>query len=355
MKNRLWIIGIAIAFAMIMLLNRSEGVSSSPAVSTIAGQKAVSGSTDGSGANARFSFSCGVTTDGTNLYVADAFNHTIRKVVISTAEVTTLAGTAGVSGSVDGTRSAARFNSPHGITTDGVYLYVADTNNHIIRKIDISTGMVLTLAGTAGVAGSTDGGIGLFSQFSSPYGITTDGTNLYVTDTWNSTIRKIVIGTGETSTLAGSAGSSGSSDGIGAAGLFSYPLDIATDGTNLYVVDNGNQTVRKVTISTGEVSTLAGSVGVIGSNDGVGGTAFFNYPQGITTDGVNVYVADKCNNTIRKIDISSRQVSTLAGMAGRSGFDDGNAANARFGLPFGITSTTTSLFITDMGTIRKIE
>ncbi|MGD0276397.1 MAG: hypothetical protein ABSB79_10140, partial [Syntrophales bacterium] len=112
------------------------------------------GSTDGTGAAALFSYPHGITTDGTNLYIADSDNDTIRKIIISTGVVTTLAGTAGVGGSTDGTGSAARFNSPYGITTDGTNLYIADDANDTIRKIVISTGVVTTLAGTTGVQGS---------------------------------------------------------------------------------------------------------------------------------------------------------------------------------------------------------
>lgn len=188
MKNRLWIIGAVVVLAVVIVSGGSEGVSSAPIVTTIAGEKMTSGSTDGTGAAARFGFTAGITTDGTSLYIADTYNHTIRKVVIATAEVTTLAGTVGVTGSIDGTGTAALFNSPQGIATDGTNLYVADNANLTIRKIVISTGEVSTLAGAAGVPDSTDGN-GSSARFFGPHGITTDGTNLYVTDM--STIRKI--------------------------------------------------------------------------------------------------------------------------------------------------------------------
>ena len=159
------------------------------------------------GAAARFLDPRGITNDGTNLYVTDSGNHTIRKIVISSGAVTTLAGTAGSSGSADGTGAAARFYSPRGITNDGTNLYVTDTSNQTIRKIVISSGVVTTLAGTAGSFGSTDG-TGAAARFLDPRGITNDGTNLYVTDTSNQTIRKIVISSGAVTTLAGTAGGS---------------------------------------------------------------------------------------------------------------------------------------------------
>ena len=160
----------------------------STAVSTLAGTAGLSGSTDGTGAAARFSGSLSITTDGTNLYVTDSGNSTIRQIVIATGAVTTLAGTALASGSTDGTGAAARFNFPNGITTDGTNLYVVDTNNDTIRQIVIATGAVSTLAGTAGLSGSTDG-TGAAARFNGPNGMTTDGQRLFIVDSNNDTLR----------------------------------------------------------------------------------------------------------------------------------------------------------------------
>jgi DNA-binding beta-propeller fold protein YncE len=268
-------------------------------VTTIAGSAGAIGSADGTGTAATFNYPTGITTDGTNLYVADNGNSTIRKIVISTLVVTTIAGSAGANGSADGTGAAARFCYPFGITTDGTNLYVTDYVNSTIRKIVISTLAVTTIAGSAGANGSADG-TGTAATFNYPTGITTDGTNLYVADTYNSTIREIAISTGAVTTVAGSAGTNGSADGTGTAATFNYPTDITTDGTNLYVADNGNNTIRKIVISTGAVTTVAGSI-ANGSADGTGAAATFNNPTGITTDGTNLYVADNGNSTIRKI------------------------------------------------------
>jgi len=159
-------------------------VISTGVVTTLAGSS--QGSTDATGTSASFYFPMGITTDGTNLYVADLINNRIRKIVITTGVVTTLAGSS--QGSTDATGTSARLYYPRAITTDGTNLYVADTNNHNIRKIVISTGVVTTLAGST--AGSTDA-TGTSAKFSNPREITTDGTNLYVTDTLNHRIRKI--------------------------------------------------------------------------------------------------------------------------------------------------------------------
>jgi len=323
----------------------------STAVTTLAGQSD-NGSTDATGTSASFNYPKGITTDGTNLYVADYSNHRIRKIVISTGVVTTLAGsTSNYSGSTDATGTSASFYFPQGITTDGTNLYVADRYNHRIRKIVISTGVVTTLAGSS--QGSTDA-TGTSASFYFPVGITTDGTNLYVADFNNHRIRKIVISTGVVTTLAGSTSNySGSTDATGTSARFNYPRAITTDGTNLYVADRKNDRIRKIVISTGVVTTLAGSSQ--GYTDDTGTSARFYLPRGITTDGTNLYVADTNNHKIRKIVISTGVVTTLAGSS--SGSTDDTGTSARFQFPQGITTDGTNLYVSDTYNhrIRKIE
>ena len=182
--------------------------------------------------------------------MADEYNNEIRKVVIATGAVTTLAGST-LTGSADGTGSAARFDNPMGITTDGTNLYVADTYNNEIRKVVIATGVVTTLAGST-TYGSVNG-TGSAASFHYPCGITTDGTNIYVADAYNNEIRKVVIATGVVTTLAGST-LSGSADGTGSVASFNYPMGITADGTNLYVSDTDNNEIRQVVIATGVVA-----------------------------------------------------------------------------------------------------
>ncbi len=319
----------------------------------LAGPAPEPGSADGTGGTARFNYPTGITTDGTNLYVADTNNHTIRQIVISSRVVTTLAGTAGSAGTVDATGATATFNNPEGITTDGTNLYVADMNNHAVRQIVISTGAVTTFAGTSGSSGNSDG-TGSAARFYYPTGIIRYGTNLYLAESNNHTIRQIVIPTSAVNTLAGSAGSAGSADGTGMSARFYNPGGVATDGMNLYVADTKNHTVRKMVISNGAVTTLAGAAGSPGSGDGL--VAGFNTPYGITTDGTNVYVADTNNHTIRQIVISTGDVATLAGTAGSSGSVDGTGAAARFKNPYGITTDGGYLYVADSFncTVRQI-
>ena len=319
-------------------------------VSTLAGS-GTTGAIDGTGIAASFYGPFGVTTDGTNLYVADYSNNKIRKIVIATGDVTTLAGS-GTAGASDGTGLAASFNGPTGVNTDGTNLYVTDYFNHKIRKIVISSGAVTTLAGS-GTAGATDG-TGSAATFNQPTYLITDGTNLYVADQYNNKIRKIVIATARVTTLAG-GDKAGFSDGNGIAALFNQPQGITVDGNNLYIADFGNNRIRKVVISTGAVSTLAGGA-KSGYADGGGTAAMFNGPVGLTTDGTNLYVTDNSNHQIRNILISSKVVTTLAGGPG-GGFAEGADATALFQSPAGIISDGKCLYVTDRlnHRIRKIQ
>jgi len=304
------------------------------------------GDADGVGAAARFNGPLAVATDSAgNVYVADTNNNTVRKITPA-GVVTTLAGTAGVSGGTDATGAAARFNSPRGVATDSAgNVYVADTLNFTIRKVT-PAGEVTTLAGTAGVFGGTDG-TGAAASFNFPNGVATDSTgNVYVADTNNHTIRKITP-TGVVITLAGTALSAGSTDATGAAARFAFPIGVATDSAgNVYVGEWDNRTIRKIT-PAGVVTTLAGTAGTFGSTDATGPAARFGGPAGIATDSAgNVYVADDGNNTIRKVTPAGA-VSTLAGVAGQASFGT-FAPGALPGLlnsPAAVAVSGTSLYI----------
>ena len=329
-------------------------------VTTLAGSPvSAAGSADGTRADARFTYPRGVASDGAgNLFVADTFNHTIRKIVIATAAVTTLAGLPGTSGSADGTGSAANFNAPRGVVCDGNgNLFVADADNGAIRKVVIATRVVTTLAGSPGEDGNVDG-IGTAARFFQPRAVTSDGAgNLFVADYANSTIRKIVISTGAVTTLAGTPGS-GSADGIGAGARFSFPEGLAWDGAgNLFVADTNSNTIRKVVISSGAVTTLAGAPGDPSTIDGAGPGARFAYPSGVVSGGAgNLFVSD--GSTVRKVVVATGEVTTLAGLPGVSGSTDGTGSAARFAGPQGIASDGSgSLFVADTynHTIRQVE
>jgi sugar lactone lactonase YvrE len=347
--------------------NTIRKITPSGVVTTLAGSADQPGSADGTGAAARFREPQGVAVDGSgNVFVADYYNGTIRKITPS-GVVTTLAGTAGIFGSADGTGAAASFSYPEGVAVDGAgnvfvadsdwtgNFYLANTSNNTIRKIT-PAGVVTTLAGSAGLSGSADGTVAA-ALFNEPWGVAVDGAgNVFVADSGNNTIRKITP-SGAVTTLAGTAGSSGSADGTGAAARFYGPSGVAVDGSgNVFVADSQNCTIRKIAPS-GVVTTLAGTAGILGSADGTGAAARFGYPQGVAVDGSgNVFVADSGNSTIRKITPSG-VVTTLAGTAGSSGSADGTGAAASFSHPRGVAvDGSGNVFVADSldNTIRKI-
>ncbi len=331
-------------------------VSAGGTVTTLAGSSGLSGNADGTGTGARFAYPFAVAVDATgNVYVTDIGNHNVRKITAGGA-VTTLAGS-GVSGSLDGTGTAAQFSFPQGITVDGAgTVYVGDTNNSTIRKIS-PTGVVTTFAGVAAQTGIADG-TGSAALFNYPFGLAVDSVgNVYVADNGNSTIRKINSG-GTVTTFAGSGGLTGSGDGPSSVARFDHPSAVSVDAAgNVYVVDTSNQTVRKINTS-GTVSTLAGSPTVIGRADGTGAAAQFFYAGGIAVTGAGlVYVADTGNHTLRAITAAG-VVSTLAGATGLSGVADGAGSAALFAYPGGVAiDGAGNLYIADHNnhTIRKMN
>lgn len=333
-------------------------ISTGGVVTTFAGTATLTGTADGTGSVARFNFPAGLAVDAAgNVYVADHGSSTIRK-INSGGVVTTFAGSGGVSGSVDGTLAAARFDHPTALSIDAAGdIYVIDTSNQTVRKISISGGVVSTLAGSAGLIGKVDGSGGT-ARFFYPFGIavTASGT-VYVADTGNHSIRTVTAG-GSVSTLAGAVGVSGVADGVGGEALFAYPAGLAVDANGtVYVADHNNHTVRKIT-AAGAVTTLAGSAGISGSADGQGSAARFNGLTGVAVDGSgNVYVADAGNSTIRKITAGGT-VTTLAGTAGVAGSADGIGTAARFNAPQGLAvDSTGNVFVADTNNsmIRKIS
>lgn len=324
---------------------------------TLAGASGQAGSADGVGSNARFTYPFAVAVDATgNVYVTDIGDHTVRKITPA-GSVTTLAGSAGVSGSLDGFGTAARFSFPQGIAVDGSgSVFVSDTGNSTIRKIDPTTGAVSTFAGAAAQTGTADG-TGAGARFNYPWGIAIDATGtLFVADHGSSTIRKISPG-GAVSTFAGSGGASGSLDGTGGAARFDHPAAVSLDAAgNAYVIDTSNQTVRKISAG-GSVTTLAGSPGLGGKTDGLGATARFFYPFGITVSATGtIYVADTGNHLIRAISTVGA-TATLAGNIGLAGIADGVGGEALFAYPAGIAiDGAGTVFVADHNnhTVRKI-
>lgn len=300
-------------------------------VSTFAGSVEKPGSSNGQGSAARFSGPEGIAVDTLgNVYVADAQNAAVRKITPD-GTVTTFAGQPGIRGAADGPAASSLFHSPVGIAVDpNGAVWVSDSWNQTIRRI--ANGQVTTVAGATGVAGSADG-TGSTARFHLPTGIGVDNAgNVYVADFTNHTIRKVTPA-GVVTTIAGSAGQSGDTDGTGSAARFASPTGVAADAAgNVWVADQTNATIRKIT-PAGVVTTFAGSPDGVGSTDGVGGAARFFLPKQLTVDASGrIWVADTGNATIRRITPAAA-VTTIAGSANRSGFQNGSGATARFNAP----------------------
>ncbi len=334
------------------------------AVTTLAGLAGSSGSADGTGRAARFSEPHSLAVDAAgNVFVADTFNSTIRKVTPE-GVVTTIAGKAGVAGIANGLGNAARVNYPQGIAVDGAgNLYIADTDSGTIRKVAPAgtNWMVTTIAGLAGPFGSVDG-TNSAARFAGPKGCGADAAgNIYVADNDGCTIRKVTpAGTNwVVTTLAGAAGKPGSADGIGRDARFYGPFDVTVDSAGNLFVAEGNNLIRKLTLAETNwvVTTAAGMGGNHGSAEGAGRDALFQLPFGVAEDGSgNLYVADQGNNAIRKVT-STGLVTTIAGLGGNQGSANGTGAAARFYGPSGVAlDSAGNLYVTDTinSTIRKV-
>lgn len=359
----------------------------------VAGQLGGPGNVDGTGASGRFTNPEGITSDGNgHLFVADISSHTIRKFDIASGAVTTVAGTAGISGNVDGVGRQARFNGPEDLALDGAgNLYVCDYNNRSIRKVVLATGAVSTIisgatltahpsgivfdatsnslyftaddntlsklpvggatpttvAGASGTAGTTDSTSGTTARFSAPSHIANDGAgNLFICDTGNDTVRQYIIGTTEVRTVAGTPGTAGS--GNGSPGTLNAPRGVSYIGNaTLLVADTKNQMLRAVAIGTKTLSSVVGAAGLSGSDDGMGTAARFNLPGGIVMSGAMAYVADNANGTIRSVQTTFMQTGTVAGAAPiiPGGSADGTGSAARFSYPTDIAVDCRVIFL----------
>jgi streptogramin lyase len=258
----------------------------------------------------RLDFPAGLATDSRSVWVANSRNNTVTAIDIASHSITLVAGETFKEGSNDGTGPSARFNSPDGAVLVGRNLYVADTNNSDIRKINLDTKVVSTAAGIANIPGTDDGPAGS-AHFNLPTQLASDGSSIFITDSANHTIRRLSLGDNTVKTIGGQAQQTGKDDGPASKSTYSGPRGVATDGKFVYVSDTGNDIIRKIDLATLETKTIAGT-GEEGINNGSGDKATFTNPGAMCLNGTSLYVMDADNHAIRKIDTSSNEVSTVA-------------------------------------------
>jgi sugar lactone lactonase YvrE len=313
-----------------------------------------------------------------SVYVADAASQVIVRMNKPAAPgqdwtVTVLAGKYTSRGFTDGVGSAARFDQPNTMVMDSnSVLYIADASYNTIRKItpvaaDGTTNWTTaTIAGKVGTAGSTDG-VGTNARFKSPFGLALDNAGtLYVADSGNHTIRMITPD-GQSSTLVGSPGLPGSNDGVGDAARLNYPNGLVVDRSGvIYVCDYANRTIRQISpVANGsttnwQATTIAGLAGARGTDDGLGVGARFDTPSYLALGSTGeLYVSDQLNNTIRKLTPPNQSssnlwtVTTIGGLASVAGKLDGTGTAARFNSPQGLTlDSQGNLYVADMINMR---
>ncbi|HXW16835.1 MAG TPA: choice-of-anchor D domain-containing protein [Candidatus Acidoferrales bacterium] len=353
------IIGVALACLLGGLAStaRAQNVTLAPAISTVAGNGSPGYKGDGGIAtSAELAIPEGVAVDSAgNIYIADTNNNVVRMVNASTGIISTFAGTGAVGyGGDGGLATSAQLNNPYGLAVDSAgNVYIADANNQRIRKVNASTGDISTVAGNGTEGYSGDSGPATNAELYFPQGVAVDiAGNLYIVDTYNNRIRKVNT-SGMISTVAGNGtpGYSGDGDPATSAEL-DNPAAVAVDSAgNLYIADAVNERIREVNAGTGNINTVAGDGNFGYSGDG--GPAIdaeLYVPSGVAVDGAdNLYIADFGNNRIREVNPSTGIITTVAGNGakGYSG-DGGPATSAELYFPNGVAvDSAGNLYIAD--------
>ncbi|HKR03207.1 MAG TPA: T9SS type A sorting domain-containing protein, partial [Bacteroidia bacterium] len=336
-------------------------------ISTVAGTGAAGYNSDGIAATlAQLNSPAGVAVDAAgNIYIADYNNHRIRMVDIATGLISTIAGTGTAGYNGDGIpATAAELNTPYGVSLDAAAnVYIADYYNNRIRKVIAATGMITTIAGTGAGGYNGDGILAINASLNNPLEPVIDPAgNVYIPDEYNHRVRKITAATGMISTIAGTGTGGYNGDGIPAtAAELNFPFGLGFDGAgNLFIADEANGRIRKITVSSGLISTVAGTGNLSYNGDGIAATAAdLNRPLDVDIDAAgNLYITDHFNDRIRKVTASTGLISTIAGtgIAGYNG--DGIPASAAYiNEPLRCTfDASGNLFIADRSNhrIRKV-
>jgi trimeric autotransporter adhesin len=318
-----------------------------------------------------------ITSDSSgNLYMTEVYSNRVFR-VSSTGTVGLVAGNGargGFSGGDGGPATSGNLTYPTGVAVDSSgNIFIADQTYCRIRKVSAQTGDISTVAGTGVCSSSGDGGSATTATLNNPSGVAVDSLgNIIIADTNNCSVRRVSASTGVITTLAGKgSGSSGAllcgysgDGGLATSAALGFANDVALDSSgNIFIADTTNCAIRKITVSTGVISTVAGSVSCGYSGDGASATAAqLDHPRGVALDiSGNVYIADTTNCVVRKISASDLKISSVAGSnsigCGYSG-DGGAASNAQLDQPYGVTvGSSGDIFIADFNNsvIREVS
>lgn len=302
----------------------------------------------------------GLTMDGSgNLYIADYYNYRIRKIDAVTGIITTVAGNGTYGFSGDGElATSASLNCPRGVAVDSSgNLYIADSGNNRIRKVEASTGIITTVVGNGTAAYAGDGGQATAASIRYPLGIAVDYSgNLYIADTNNFRVRKIAVGTGIITTIAGNGSFSFSGDGGPATSAGLSPVAVTLDsGGNLYIAENINNRIRKVVATTGIITTVAGNGTAAFTGDGGPATsACLSSPSGVMVDrSGTLWIADTNNHRIRAVTGTGVITTAVGNGVATFAGDGGSAISASLNGPWGVISDSTgNLYIADTNNNR---
>ncbi|MEZ4364747.1 MAG: DUF4215 domain-containing protein [Kofleriaceae bacterium] len=336
-------------------------------ITTSAGTGAAGFAGDGGPAtSAAFNLPASVSVDGQGtLYIIDRGNQRIRRVDGATGTVTTIVGTgtAGFGGD-GGPATSALVSSPSGLALDGQgNLFVADTGNHRVRRVDAATGVITTVAGTGAAGFTGDGGLATGAWLSAPQGVAVDGDgDLFIADSSNNRIRRVDASNGVITTVAGSGvGGFAGDGGPATAARLLAPASVAVDDLgNLYVADTSNNRVRRVDAATGAITTIAGTGSFGSGGDGGPATSAQLRPQGLAISGsAFLYATESSRHRVRRIDLVSGMITTVAGTGAATSPGDGGAAtSARLGSSLGVAVDSQSrVYISDTGAhrVRRVD
>jgi sugar lactone lactonase YvrE len=306
--------------------------------------------TDGTGDAALFAYPGAIATDGVFVFVADYYGSTIRKIEIETGVVTTLFGSIERTKGLKSSHDIVDLVNVAGLATDGTDLFFSEQN--MLKKLRIANGEISRIAGTP-ETGSADG-TGSQASFNNPQGICLVGGSILVADTGNNLIRKVDLGTGKVTTIAGS-GSSGEVDGIGTRSKFNGPTSLTSNGKDVLVNDSGNNCIRRIELESGSVTTVKALLRTNTADYKRQQSFLFSLEkQDIVEVGDYVFVTDDRNNRIWRTNIQTAESVVFAG-SDSFGSRDGIGSGSGFSDPFSLVVNKGSIYVTDDGSLRRID